>query len=85
MENAANTPSQNVTVRWSARIRQFHRRVAVVFTVTVVATTVALMQEDPIEWVSYLPLLPLALLLITGLYLLVLPYLVRRRRVTDGA
>jgi hypothetical protein len=31
-------------------------------------------------WVTYSPLLPLALLLLTGLYLFVLPYAARRRR-----
>ena len=41
---------------------------------TVIGTFVALGQEKPIVWVSYVPLLPLALLLFTGLYLFVLPY-----------
>ena len=45
---------------------------------TVVVTFVALAQRDPVVWVSYVPLLPLALLLVTGLYLFVLPYLVKR-------
>ncbi|WP_328476276.1 hypothetical protein OHA21_21475 [Actinoplanes sp. NBC_00393] len=61
-------------------IRQFHRWMAVFFTVTVVVTVVALAQKDPIVWVSYVPLLPLALLFFTGLYLFALPYLVKRRR-----
>lgn len=60
-------------------VRQFHRWVAVAFTVTVIATFVAMAQEVPVVWVSYLPLLPLALLLFTGLYLLALPYVTRRR------
>jgi hypothetical protein len=60
-------------------IRQFHRWVAIAFTVTVVVTFVALAQEEPIVWVSYVPLLPLALLMITGLYLLALPYLAKWR------
>jgi hypothetical protein len=60
-------------------VRQIHRWLAVVFTVTVVATTVALAQPEPVVWVSYLPLFPLAVLFLTGLYLFVLPYLVRRR------
>ncbi|MFG1715200.1 hypothetical protein [Micromonospora sp. NPDC049203] len=61
------------------RIRQLHRWFSVAFTVTVVVTFVALAQKDPIVWVSYVPLLPLALLLISGLYLFALPYLRRRR------
>ena len=63
------------------RIRQLHRWFSVAFTVTVVITFVALAQKDPIVWVSYVPLLPLALLLISGLYLFALPYLRRRRAV----
>jgi hypothetical protein len=61
-------------------VRQFHRWLAIAFTVTVIATFVALAQEEPIVWVSYVPLLPLFLLLFTGLYLFALPYLVKRRR-----
>jgi hypothetical protein len=60
-------------------VRQAHRWTAVLFTVTVVATTVALAQKEPLVWVSYLPLFPLALLFFTGLYLFVLPYLLKRR------
>ncbi|MEW2594858.1 hypothetical protein AB0893_31050 [Micromonospora aurantiaca] len=63
------------------RIRQLHRWFSIAFTVTVVVTFVALAQKDPIVWVSYVPLLPLALLLISGLYLFALPYLRRRRAV----
>jgi len=66
-------------VNWNKWIRQIHRWLAVTFTVTVIATFVALAQDDPVVWVSYLPLLPLALLLFSGLYLFVLPYVTRRR------
>ncbi|MCY1142143.1 hypothetical protein OWR29_29460 [Actinoplanes sp. Pm04-4] len=60
-------------------IRQFHRWVAVAFTVTVLATVVALARDEPILWVSYTPLLPLALLFFSGAYLFARPYLVKRR------
>ncbi|MBQ1046891.1 hypothetical protein KBX50_00155 [Micromonospora sp. C51] len=72
---------------WHNWIRQAHRWLAITFTVTVIVTFVALAQENPVVWISYVPLLPLALLLITGLYLFVLPYVVRRRggRGTAGA
>jgi hypothetical protein len=56
------------------RIRQIHRWLSIAFTVTVIATFIALAQEEPAVWVSYTPLLPLALLLFTGLYMFVLPY-----------
>ena len=57
--------------RW---IRQIHRWLAMTFTVTVIVTFIALAQEEPLVWVSYVPLFPLALLLLTGLYLFALPY-----------
>lgn len=66
--------------RW---IRQFHRWVSIVFTLAVVANFVALAQggeEGPPEWVTYSPLLPLALLVVTGLWLFGLPYVARWRR-----
>jgi hypothetical protein len=42
-------------------------------------------QGQPPAWVTYSPLLPLAVLLLTGLYLFVLPYATRWRsgRPTD--
>lgn len=52
---------------------------AILFTVTVIATVIALAQEEPLIWVSYTPLLPLALLFLTGLYLFALPYVAKRR------
>jgi len=56
-----------------------HRWVSIAFTVAVIATFVALAQKEPIVWVSYVPLLPLALLLFSGLYLFVLPYVTKWR------
>ena len=55
-------------------IRQIHRWLSVLFTVAVIFTTVALSRENPVEWVSYVPLFPLALLFLTGLYLFARPY-----------
>lgn len=60
-------------------IRQFHRWVSIAFTFTVIANFVVMSQGTPPAWVTYAPLLPLALLLFSGLYLFALPYLVRRR------
>jgi hypothetical protein len=47
--------------------------------VTVIANFVLVAQGKPTSWVTYSPLPPLALLLLTGLYMFVLPYVVRRR------
>lgn len=71
-------------------IRQAHRWVSLVFTVTVVANIVVMSVtggEQPPPWVTYSPLLPLAVLQFSGLYLFVLPYVARRRaaRRTEGA
>lgn len=65
---------------WNKWVRQIHRWVAVFFTVTVIVTFVALAQEEPVVWVSYVPLLPLALLFFTGVYLFVLPYTAKGRK-----
>ena len=65
---------------WNNGIRQTHRWVSILFTLTVVANFVALSRGGtPPPWITYSPLPPLALLLFSGLYLFVLPYLVRRR------
>jgi hypothetical protein len=68
-------------VNWNSWIRQTHRWVSIIFTVTVIANFIALARGTgmPPPWVTYAPLLPLALLLFSGLYLFVLPYAVRRR------
>jgi hypothetical protein len=63
----------------SNRIRQIHRWLSIAFTVTVIANFVAITQGQPPAWVTYSPLLPLALLLFTGLYLFVLPHATRWR------
>lgn len=60
-------------------IRQIHRWLSIAFTLTVVANFVARAQGEPTAWITYSPLLPLALLLLTGLYLFVLPYAIKRR------
>lgn len=63
----------------SVGIRRFHRGVSMAFTLAVVANFVARAQGsgNPPDWVTYAPLPPLALLLLTGLYLFVQPYLRR--------
>ena len=65
----------------STFVRQSHRWISLVFTLTVVANFVArgMGQKEPPAWVTYSPLLPLFLLLLTGLWLFVLPYAARRR------
>jgi hypothetical protein len=64
---------------WNKWVRQTHRWVSMVFTVAVIANFVALAQGAPPSWLTYSPLLPLALLLLTGLYLFALPYATKWR------
>jgi hypothetical protein len=63
-------------------IRQSHRFVSIVFTLTVIANFVAMglaPGQMPPPFVTYSPLLPLALLLFSGLYLFALPYVAKWR------
>ena len=66
-------------MNWNNWIRQTHRWLSIAFTVTVIANFVALARGTPPAWVTYSPLLPLALLLFTGLYMFVLPYATKWR------
>ncbi len=65
---------------WSKWIRQFHRWLSIIFTLAVVAIFAMLgIGTEPAQWVYFLPLPPLFLLMFTGLYLFALPYLAGRR------
>ncbi|MCF3640521.1 hypothetical protein LXM94_11155 [Rhizobium sp. TRM95111] len=66
-------------MNWNIGIRRFHRWLSMGFTLAVVANLVAMGQEQSALWVGLLALLPLILLLVTGLYLFALPYAVRWR------
>jgi hypothetical protein len=66
-------------VNWNNGIRQFHRWVSIIFTVTVAANFIAMALGKPPMWLVYSPLPFLFLLLFTGLYMFALPYVVRRR------
>lgn len=60
-------------------IRQAHRWLSILFTITVIANFAAMAMGEPPPWVVYAPLPPLFLLIFTGLYMFVLPYAVRWR------
>ena len=64
-------------------IRQFHRWTSAAFVLAVIATSISIAQKGPM-WMSYVPLLPLALLAITGIYMFFLPYVARRRRTGEA-
>jgi ABC-type polysaccharide/polyol phosphate export permease len=65
---------------WNKWVRQIHRWLSIVFMAVVTAIFAALgLGKEPAYWVYFLPLAPLALLLLSGLYLFVLPYTARWR------
>ena len=68
-------------MNWNTWIRQTHRVLSIAFTVTVIANFIALGmgKGQPPAWITYSPLFPLAFLLLTGLYMFVLPYAVKWR------
>ena len=66
-------------MNWNHSIRRFHRWMSIAFTLAVIVTMVSMAQQEPVAWLTYLPLFPLALLQFTGLYLLVEPHAARWR------
>ncbi len=68
-------------MNWSLWIRQSHRWISIIFTMTVIANFAARALEpgEPPMWLNYSPLPPLFLQLFTGLYLFALPYIVEWR------
>lgn len=65
-------------MNWNALIREVHRWLSIAFTLAVVVNLLA-MGKDPSLWIGLLALVPLVFLLLTGLYLFVLPYAGRWR------
>ena len=63
---------------WNKTIRQGHRWISVIFTLTVLANFIAMSQGEPPAWITFSPLLPLALLFLSGAYLFILPYTTKR-------
>ena len=66
-------------MRWNTWIRQGHRWLSILFTLTVAANFGAMALGTPPPWIVYAPLLPLFLLLFSGLYMFALPYFAKER------
>ena len=67
-------------MNWSKWIRQSHRWLSIIFTAIVAAIFIVLgTGNEPAAWVYFVPLLPLALLMLTGLYMFFLPYAAKWR------
>ena len=70
-------------MNWSHWIRQTHRWLSILFTLTVIANFVALgvgKGQQPPGWITYSSLPPLFLLMFSGLYMFFLPYVRREGR-----
>ncbi len=67
-------------MNWNKWIRQLHRWLSMTFTLFVIANFIVLGQGQIAFWVGGLTLIPLFLLLVSGLYLFALPYLGKGRR-----
>ena len=61
-------------MNWNKWIRQIHRWLAIAFTVAVVANIVVLVRQEQAVWIGLMALFALVLLMLTGLYMFVLPY-----------
>jgi len=61
-------------------LRQIHRWLSIAFTGGVLNYIVLMTKGQPPYWVGLFALVPLILLLATGLYLFVLPYVRRARK-----
>ena len=65
----------------SVWIRQFHRWMAVVFTLAVILNVIVnfavAMPQQVVFWIGSLTLVPLFLLMFTGIYMFALPYMRR--------
>ena len=64
---------------WNNWVRQIHRWLSIAFTVAVIANVVALTRGQLATWVGLSALFPLVLLMLSGLYLFVLPHAVKWR------
>ena len=66
-------------MNWNKLIRQTHRWLSIAFTLAVIANVIGMMIGRQEVWVGLLALAPLILLLISGLYMFVLPYMSKLR------
>ena len=70
----------------SKLIRKTHRWLGIAFTLTVIANFLAMaIVGTPPAWITYSPLLPLFLLMFSGLYMFFLPYATKRQSAKASA
>ena len=66
-------------MNWNKWIRQIHRWLSIAFTAAVIVNIVAVVLKKYTDRMGLLAVAPLALLLVTGLYLFLLPYAAKWR------
>jgi hypothetical protein len=66
-------------IRVNKFVRQSHRWLSIIFTLTVIANFAAMAFGPVPALITYSPLLPLLLMLLTGLYMFFLPYFPKKR------
>ncbi len=65
-------------------LKQTHRTISVFFTLTVVANFIVRVWRAPPDWITYAPLPPLFILMVTGLCMFARPYLSGRGDRSSG-
>ena len=71
--------NEEVPLNWNKLVRQTHFWLSIAFTLAVIVNGVAVGLKKYSVWTGLMALLPLALLLFTGLYLCLLPYTAKWR------
>jgi hypothetical protein len=66
-------------VNWNKWVRRTHRWLSIAITVGIIINFVAVVRGKYTAWIGLLALVPLAFLMLTGLYLFVLPYATKWR------
>ena len=86
MASRSSPSARPTTVSTRARRRSatsvssgFSSSLSIIFSAAVIVNVVALLMKAQAVWIGLLALFPLILLMITGLYLFVLPYVLKRR------
>jgi hypothetical protein len=66
-------------MNWSKLIHQTHRWLGLSLIVLTIANMIAYGTGNAMDWLTYLPLLPLFLLMLSGGWMFAQPYLARTR------
>ncbi|THD77030.1 MAG: hypothetical protein E7812_13810 [Phenylobacterium sp.] len=66
-------------MNWNALIRQAHRWLSIAFALAVVINLTAVSLHKESFWIGLTGLVPMILLLVSGLYLFALPYVAKWR------